>query len=1470
MLVASLLCVGAMPSPAAETGRPRGYLVFSDTLPVGPGLDATFHVVVPDGVEVLSARLDLWGHVGTLPVAAKADVAGEHAHILNTMGAHAHEVAEAGAHNHTASLTSGHSHTIQTPSSDITLNTSRMSVTLPTHSHIPFGSVVVGYDFEAVTALEHNHTALEHDHQVSVTYGYHTHRASVDEDHAHAIAVDSGHTHLSSTLGEHAHTVFPGVSADPSGSVPTEVRVTLESASASTTLGDVFGASEAGWHASQELQGLIGDGVTNVVLSSGTDGAIEYLLVLGVDTPCSVLAGHGAVGPLAPLEVPVYSPDVPTSASTYLFGASLPAIVPSLDLTQDHEHAVLADGAHAHTLAGAGSHTHDAGGGEHTHNTTVGLGSVTVADATPDWNLLQHSHTLTWAGNQITSVGDYGYGTVESVAHTHTVLGHDHVVTRTSSGEHEHTLSDVAGHTHTMDQMGAHTHDVVPGGAHDHRPVYEPTVTTGPGPTGVRAALDGDDLTDAGGGPWGLAEAPVEIALSPAALVGPHVLRLTAGSEGAVEWVIVLLHAQTRIVASLRSVGDLVAHVPVPVGAMSTEARVFASPYVMTVQPTSSVDGRHTHTTSEGGAHDHAAAVAGTHIHSLNIAEHNHSALLANMTVTVDNSTGIVDLPSHTHTVMMWGQSTGGSRVIGTTGMHTHLIEDHVHDVAWTSSGAHDHEVDTTVDHVHALTTADDHAHTMSGGSHGHALTPAALGDASFTSPSNVSLGMGALSITKMHPGQATTWWAVETIADGPSTGSPGLLLEASSTTLGTLNVIVVITLDSEPPVISLASAPQWVRPGQAFRVSVVASVDIEVATVELEMAGIAVSGPVLNTTTSEIEFECTCSQDATDGDHPLIARGSDLAGNLFGGAIGSIMVDGTAPTFAVRLGEPSATTGGRTWASPSTEVVVEMNDTGSGPGIARYGSAPTQLDTPWDPSSPRILEGLAEGPHELWFEGTDRAGNPTGQPARLSMWLDGTPPEVAMELSNSITTTEPPVTLVGPESVLLLSAEDPSEGSGLARIEHRFVFGTTLQDWSLYTGPLRLGDVVTGTPSEAVLTWRALDVVGNEATVVANLTFDWSAPEPPFLPHLLPEYTNQDNLPVHFFASSDAEWALFRVGEGTPFSVPLEGYGDIDTQLPLVEGENVVFFALKDTVGNTSPWVILGVVTLDKDAPHASTVFPGEGLDEALPGYVVVAVSFSEPVRGVMDGSYVMLDIDMGGYSFHHFFDDGSMNLAIVGSKPVPAGTKVDVHLEFEDLAGNVGTHDMDFTMPGEEQDEVSPGDFLWGLFIGLVLGMVVAYLVVLRLKRGSSHRRPSGPQPLFDMGLRPTPSILAPEGEGIEDRDLGATPAERTEAASEPTDGTDIARETPPTDAGEEMARAPSEPEARTGPEGGKVAEGATHPHDDAVDEELSADLDRLIAQATRPSGPEVSREPKDAADKGGEHLPDPDEETVDPGAR
>jgi len=468
----------------------------------------------------------------------------------------------------------------------------------------------------------------------------------------------------------------------------------------------------------------------------------------------------------------------------------------------------------------------------------------------------------------------------------------------------------------------------------------------------------------------------------------------------------------------------------------------------------------------------------------------------------------------------------------------------------------------------------------------------------------------------------------------------------------------------------------------------------------------------------------------------------------------------------------------------------------------------------------------------------------------------------------------------------LTIPTHDGLDGSGVAKVEYAVVLGAEEPRWEAYDTPTLVLEGIVGHPMNVTLMVRAYDVVGNEASPIRPLEIDWDAPSLNMSSFWFGQLVNSSPLSVHRIMDGDVARVHLQVSN--PYQEPLQDLdlpvdegGAIDFDLQLRPGPNYLRASVEDRVGNTSPWESW-VVTLDTDAPAVVAVTPMPGSRNASAIGLMVSLEFSEAIdRGsweaemLVDGEPIMFDTSWD--------IDWDNKLSLIPDSTVSPGSKVEVSLGFQDLAGNRGSSQLTFWTSGGTEQSVRAGDFLWGLFIGLVLGMVVAYLVVLRLRRGSSPRRPPGPQPLLDMGLRPAPSILAPDEERLDDRDVGTSPSGPTAMASAPSTRDDLPKGPPPSRDGEFPGQAPPGPVEGVGQEGGRRGEGghggeAGHVHDDEVDEELSADLDRLIEQATQPSSPAVSREFPDGenadVDAGegsdGEHLPDPEEETVDPGAR
>ena len=155
--MALVLMLSVLPAhmPVGSAQGAQGYLVFRDSVLVGLDADATFHVVIPDGVGVLGADLTLFGTVGVLPVATATTTGGDHGHTLSDAGLHFHNLGEAGVHDHGIEPGSNHSHGVFVYGTNFQLDNAKMTVNLSSHTHTFDGvaRTMDPYDFPAVTSV---------------------------------------------------------------------------------------------------------------------------------------------------------------------------------------------------------------------------------------------------------------------------------------------------------------------------------------------------------------------------------------------------------------------------------------------------------------------------------------------------------------------------------------------------------------------------------------------------------------------------------------------------------------------------------------------------------------------------------------------------------------------------------------------------------------------------------------------------------------------------------------------------------------------------------------------------------------------------------------------------------------------------------------------------------------------------------------------------------------------------------------------------------------------------------------------------------------------------------------------------------------------------------------------------------------------------------------------------------------------
>jgi hypothetical protein len=565
--------------------------------------------------------------------------------------------------------------------------------------------------------------------------------------------------------------------------------------------------------------------------------------------------------------------------------------------------------------------------------------------------------------------------------------------------------------------------------------------------------------------------------------------------------------------------------------------------------------------------------------------------------------------------------------------------------------------------------------------------------------------------------------------------------------------------------------------------------------------------------------------------------------------------------------------------------------DAGSGPASVEYAFSDSGPWTPWDPTDRLILAGQPEGDAVLFARATDAAGN-VGPPAQEALRIDDTPSRITVTITPSAPATpaeRPLDRWAGPASVVSMALDD-GVGVGALQAQYLLVNGIEPPVWRVFDRPFVVPSSATGTPPRFTLTWRGVDRLGNTGLDLGNSTtvgLDLEAPQAaPTRDLVVPPIAARSPLRVEGVVSTDAIVIRYRAGNGVVGSAPVGQGGAVSIFLDLDEGPNAVLYQLEDAVGNASPWTYAGTVVLDTKAPKMLHSTPKDGDTGVQPGTVTVRMDMSESVRAVSVSARV------GGRPVNASFalrgDSTSLDITI--TEPVPDGASVEVSATFTDLTGNAGSAKVAFKT-GRGAVEAGGGvvgNFLWGLVIGLVLGAVLIYLLLSRRRGGGQAAAGGQRRRVGEVELRPGMGILSPDGEPgpggePENVDLGAARAKGPQDKDEDDDQDDDqddgqddgqdddddgkSKDDDDRDDGDDEVEDDDESPRIQVPKQADIspADRGRVPDDpEPGDEELSKELDELLGEVRSPPAG------KAAAPGFDEHLPDPSEETVDPGAR
>jgi hypothetical protein len=1465
LLLASVLPI-ALPAGAAD--EPQGYMVFRDSVPIGPDLDANFHAIVPDNITILSAELHLFGTRGAAPVDTLSTRTGTHNHTVLVSGIHGHQVSDEPDHNHTMTPSGDHDHPVFVYGTTFSVNDSKMDVTLPSHTHTFNGvsRVVNPFDFPPVTSDDHTHESPDHGHSTVIGLsGTHDHPTDGVGDHAHAAMDDGGHQHLSGVAGTHDHRLVPGWTTDVAGTRPSAVKIRLVDEASTTPLPGTYGDPATDWHEVVSMEGRLGFGVTDVRLSSDTPGTLEYVLVLQVDRPLAVISGHGPLGPGADMKVPLWGIPGAGSADAYLFGYDLPSTSSMTGTGGNHTHQAESEGDHGHVMDTALDHVHTVSEGDHEHTGNISSESPNTAPSTPFWNLPGHRHGVQWQGNTVTAIDNFAYGKVQSEDHDHDVVAHDHVVDLDVSGNHSHALSLDGNHTHAPSLSQSHNHDTTTAIDHDHGLTFDPWSSNTGGPTGVTATLDGTDITDDNGGPWALDKSPVILEV-PATWTQLHTLGLSADTDGGVEWVVILELTSAVVMMSMTGTpGDLEAHFPIPDTVEEVMVGVQGTPYLMPFDIQTAEEGPHGHLSSEDGDHGHLSDPQGGHVHDLLDATHGHNLVLNDTGMIVDAVNTTVDLGPHTHTIPLAAFLTSSTKVVGSAGTHFHPTQPHAHGLTWELSSPHVHVGSPSGSHAHDLGVNGSHTHDMVGGEHGHGVLPGIHTDPSYEPPQDVTVRFGSSSSSWLLEGNVSDWWDVGFF--GPDFLNEGGMdtLVLSADKVGTVNVLVRFFLDSTAPEMELVSGPDWVVPGERFDLGVSVPDDIDASSVSLDLGPITVLGVAHNVNASTINFTCDVPIDAIEGVFDVNITASDVVGNIANVVLGTLGIDGTPPITSLEVGSPMVLDGSDVFVTSSTPIHLASQDGTSGPGIIEYAFADTGPWMEYDPSDPSIIEGRSDGEFQLYYRGQDIAGNMEDMQA-ISLNLDDTSPSVAIGVHPYVAGETEGTLIAGLASYITFHPDD-GDGAGPEQVWYRVYDETWESSWRQYDQAIHIQTMEpVGGAGSFTIEWKGIDRLGNagiEGKSSKLIEFDYAAPVPsPEGDLFFSEYSRNPIAMVSGHIPGEVATIHYRTDGGSAGVLDIEPDTTFAFNITLFDGENVLLYALEDGVGNMSPWVVAGTITLDNVDPGLAMAVPSHGSKTLANKHPTIGLHFTEPVtvseiRPKASGELIDFELTMGPLNT-------SAGLTLLGD--LEPGDKITISMVLTDAAGNDGSVALDYWSIDEDGEGQS---FIFGIIAGLVIGLIIVSLLMF-WRRGGAGPMVTGPNvPYHDEVLTPDEDMA---WEGEEEAEHGDEAEAEDEDAEQEEGDDDLEDEEPEdkedgveerTDADRPGEKGPEEAPEETDSE--EDGEDDVEEDDDDTDD-LEDEIDRLLEGAVKSEPPPADGPSSSQVTD----LPDPDEQTVDPGSR
>jgi hypothetical protein len=288
---------------------------------------------------------------------------------------------------------------------------------------------------------------------------------------------------------------------------------------------------------------------------------------------------------------------------------------------------------------------------------------------------------------------------------------------------------------------------------------------------------------------------------------------------------------------------------------------------------------------------------------------------------------------------------------------------------------------------------------------------------------------------------------------------------------------------------VTMTALPASIRNGQALTATASDASSGVASVTYLYCAGAACTpNTPIGTSTTAPSYSIAWSAQPADGPYQLLARATDVAGNVADSAKRSVTVDNSAPVA------PNLTS---TPANPSNSTAPSFSFTGEAGATFQCsldGAAFAAC------TSPRAYSGLAAGSHTFQVRQTDTAGN-AGPAASYTWTIDTTAPAaptITVGPTGLTTQTSASFSFTGEagatfqcslDGAAFVACTSPKAYSGLADGAHTFQVRQT--DTAGNTGPAANdGWTVDSTPPDTVI-----DVAPSDPSAV-DVSFDVSSPD--------------------------------------------------------------------------------------------------------------------------------------------------------------------------------------------------------------------------------------------------------------------------------------------------------------------------------------------------------------------------------------